>query len=108
MRVIHQQQNKIADLEQENKELKQQLAEKDKEIKKHISALEYNENNLPNQKKAIRHQVCEEIKEKIKQLIENKDFSLCNFEYGYGLCYGLQYDMAAILEQIEKGTNEDE
>lgn len=51
--------NKQAD---EIVELKYQLAEKDKEIEKYISALEYNENNIPNQRRAIYHQVCEEIR----------------------------------------------
>ncbi|MGN0961253.1 MAG: hypothetical protein ACI4PF_03540 [Christensenellales bacterium] len=51
-------------------------------------------------------QVCEKIREKVKQLIENKDLKLCNYEYANGYCYGLQYDLARILDQIEKGNKD--
>ena len=50
----------------------------------------------------VRKEVCEEIRGEIKKLI-NKDFKLCNHEYANGYCYSLQYDLAKILEQIEKG-----
>jgi len=130
---------------EQNSELKQQLAEKDKEIKelkaykkgayeKYVAKCSYLQNQIKDEKekceklirrlnlitkykddqkqradkyyseiKKICKQVCDEIREKIKQLIKNKDFSLYSWEYGNGLCYGLQYDMAAILDQIEKG-----
>lgn len=79
--------------EEELKELKQQLAEKDKEIKKHIDALEYLENNIPNQRQAIRKQVCDEIRKKFDKLCEVQD----NLDY---IC---TYGFDEILDQIEKG-----
>ena len=51
--------------------------------------------------KQVRKEVCEEIKQKIKTLIESKDFKLCNHEYANGYCYGLQYDLAKIIDQIQ-------
>lgn len=56
--------------------------------------------SLADYTKQVRKEVCEEIKEKIKTLIESKDFKLCNHEYANGYCYGLQYDLAKILDQI--------
>lgn len=50
--------------------------------------------------------VCDAIKQEVKKLINSKNFKLCNHEYANGYCYGLQYDLAKILEQIEKGENE--
>lgn len=47
--------------------------------------------------------VCDAIKQEVKKLINSKNFKLCNHEYANGYCYGLQYDLAKILEQIEKG-----
>ncbi len=58
--------------------------------------------SLADYTKQVRKEVCEEIKEEVKKLIE-KDFKLCNHEYANGYCYGLQYDLAKILEKIEKG-----
>lgn len=46
-------------------------------------------------------QVCEYIKQEVKKLIESKDFGLCNHEYANGYCYGLQYDLAKILDKIQ-------
>jgi hypothetical protein len=48
--------------------------------------------------------VCDEIKQEVKRLIESKDFKLCNHEYANGYCYGLQYDLAKILDQIQGET----
>lgn len=53
-------------------DLEQQLAEKDKEIKKHIDALEYWENNIPNQRQAIRKQVCDEIRQEFEKRLKGK------------------------------------
>lgn len=60
--------------------------------------------NISDYTKQVRKEVCEEIIEEVKKLID-KDFKLCNHEYANGYCYGLQYDLAKILEQIEKGEN---
>lgn len=58
---------------------------------------------LADHDKQVRKEVCEEIKEKVKKLID-KDFKLCNHEYANGYCYGLQYDLAKILDQIQGET----
>lgn len=58
--------------------------------------------SLSDYTKQVRKEVCDEIRKEIKKLI-NKDFKLCNHEYANGYCYGLQYDLAKILDQIEKG-----
>lgn len=50
----------------------------------------------------VRNEVCEEIREEVKKLID-KDFGLCNHEYANGYCYGLQYDLAKILDRIQGG-----
>lgn len=50
----------------------------------------------------IRSKLCEDIKQEVKKLIESKDFVLCNHEYANGYCYGLQYDLAKILDQIQE------
>ena len=39
-------------------------------------------------------------KERLEKLID-KDFGLCNHEYANGYCYGLQYDLAKILDRIQ-------
>ena len=52
--------------------------------------------------KAVRHEICEKIRNAIKQLIESKDHSLVSWEYANGWCSALQYDMAKILNQIEQ------
>lgn len=51
--------------------------------------------------KQVRNEVCEEIREEVKKLID-KDFGLCNHEYANGYCYGLQYDLAKILDRIQR------
>ena len=56
--------------------------------------------SLADYTKQVRKEVVQEIKEKVKKLID-KDFKLCNHEYANGYCYGLQYDLAKILEQIQ-------
>lgn len=58
--------------------------------------------SLSDYTKQVRKEVVQEIIEEVKKLID-KDFKLCNHEYANGYCYGLQYDLAKILEQIEKG-----
>lgn len=65
------------------KELNEQLAEKDKEIEKLSSALDYWENNLPNQRQAIKKQVCEEIREKILTRLElpKEEWVWCSDNY---------------------------
>ena len=55
--------------------------------------------SLADYTKQVRKEVCDEIKEEVKKLIE-KDFKLCNHEYANGYCYGLQYNLAKILDQI--------
>ena len=73
--------------------LLEKLAEKDNEIERLKSALEYNENNIPNQRQQIRHQVCEEIKNALYM----------NFEYDN------EYDLTlaeSIIDQVEKGEKE--
>lgn len=93
----------IKDLKTDIQSLKQQLAEKDKEIEKFISALEYNENNIPNQRKAIRHQVCEEIR---KWAEENKVY--CD-ENNHDACLEVSatnstlFALKEFLSEIEKG-----
>lgn len=52
-------------------------------------------------KQQVRNEVCEEIREEVKKLID-KDFGLCNHEYANGYCYGLQYDLAKILDRIQR------
>ena len=42
---------------------------------------------------------------RISQDMIDKDFKLCNHEYANGYCYGLQYDLAKILDQIQGETN---
>ena len=53
--------------------------------------------------KQVRKEVVQEIRQEVKKLIDSKDFKLCNHEYANGYCFGLQYDLAKILDQIEKG-----
>lgn len=85
--VVREMRQQIVDLEQENKQLKEQLAEKDKEIKE----------------KEIRKQVCDEIREEIKKRIIEEDISEYNTDYG-DKCwlYALEVDMTKILDQIEQ------
>lgn len=54
--------------------------------------------DLIRQKKQM---VCDEIRQQVKKLIDSKDFKLCNHEYANGYCYGLQYDLAKILDQLQ-------
>ena len=116
------------DLELENEKLKQQLAEKEKEIEKlkeikairnektlktEIDGVEFTTEQImvlqrigipiEDHDKQLRHEICEKIRKEIKQLIENKDNSLTNWEYANGWCSALQYNMAEILQKIEKG-----
>lgn len=64
--------------------------------------------SLTDHDKQVRKEVCEEIKQEVTNLIESKDFKLCNHEYDngyyYGYCYGLQYDLAKIIDQIQGET----
>lgn len=68
------------------------------------SYLEEIAEELADHDKQIRKEVVQEIREQVKNLI-NKDFKLCNHEYANGYCFGLQYDLAKILDQIEGGDN---
>ena len=55
-------------------------------------------------KQQVRKEVCMDVREKVIDLIERKGYksgSLCNFEYANGYCYGLQYDLVKILDQIQ-------
>ena len=56
--------------------------------------------SLADYTKQVRNEVCEEIRQEVKKLIDSKDFKLCNHEYANGYCYGLQYNLAKILDQI--------
>lgn len=58
--------------------------------------------SLTDYTKQVRKGVVEEIREEVKKLID-KDFGLCNHEYANGYCYGLQYDLAKILDRIQGG-----
>lgn len=80
----------IRDLE----EVKNELKAKDQRIAEL-------EEQLKNATKQVRNGVCEEIREEVKKLID-KDFGLCNHEYANGYCYGLQYDLAKILDRIQR------
>lgn len=60
--------------------------------------------DLSDHDKQIRKEVVQEIRKQVVKLIE-KDFKLCNHEYANGYCFGLQYDLAKILDQIEGGEN---
>lgn len=51
--------------------------------------------------KQVRREVVQEIIQEVKKLINSKDFKLCNHEYANGYCYGLQYDLAKILDKIQ-------
>lgn len=46
--------------------------------------------------------VCDAIKQEVKKLINSKNFKLCNHEYANGYCFGLQYDLAKVLDQIQE------
>lgn len=59
--------------------------------------------SLSDYTKQVRKEVCEEIKQEVKHLT-SKDFKLCNHEYANGYCFGLQYDLAKILDQIQGET----
>ena len=59
--------------------------------------------SLADYTKQVRKEVVEEITQEVKKLIDSKDFKLCNHEYANGYCFGLQYDLAKILDQIEEG-----
>ena len=114
--VVREMRQQIVDLEQENKQLKEQLAEKDKEIER------FNNNKLAQTRpyeefegkslyeisqiyeNQVRKQICDEIREKIKKQIIEEDISDCNTDYG-DKCwlYAMEVDMAKILDQIEQG-----
>lgn len=97
---------------QECDSLQKTLKEKDKEIE-YLGERNFYKVSLKNEEwlgvypknieKIIRKQVCDEIREAIKTLIEERDNTLTNWEYANGWCQGLQYDMAKLLDQIEKG-----
>ena len=74
----------------------QRIAELEEQLKNKQAQIEHD-----NQ---IKMQVCKDIKQEVKKLIESKDFGLCNHEYANGYCYGLQYDLAKILDQIQGET----
>lgn len=57
--------------------------------------------SLADYTKQVRKEVCEEIRQEVKKLIDSKDFKLCNHEYANGYCFGLQYDLAKILDQLQ-------
>ena len=80
-------------LSADNCRLREQLAEKDEEIEKFISALEYNENNIPNQRRAIRHQVCDEIRD----YIHSRECKVEGMEFVW---------LLSKLDEIEKGKAE--
>lgn len=92
----------VHDLEQENKELKEQLAEKDKEIaelRQTIISL-YNSNiNLEMYSKTIREQVCDEIREKLKAHCDYTD------EENIGW-YLTEHKIDTLLDQMEQAKGE--
>lgn len=57
--------------------------------------------SLSDYTKQVRKEVCGEITQGVKKLIDSKDFKLCNHEYANGYCFGLQYDLAKILDQLQ-------
>ena len=57
--------------------------------------------SLSDYTKQVRKEVVQEIRQEVKKLIDSKDFKLCNHEYANGYCYGLQYDLPKILDQIQ-------
>lgn len=103
MRVLHQQQNKIADLEQ-------RLAEKDKEIdtlNKTILRLSNEKERIQDEinidylsfAKQTRHQVCDEIRHKLK--------TYCDYTDEENIGWYLTEDKIDILlNQIEKGEKD--
>lgn len=80
-------------------EKQEMIDELDYELNKYKSLYTENEEK-------VRHYVCEEIRGYIKNLIEIKDLSLCNWKYANGWCQALQYNMAEILSEVEKGEKE--
>lgn len=58
--------------------------------------------SLSDYTKQVRREVVQEIIQEVKKLINSKDFGLCNHEYANGYCYGLQYDLAKILDRIQR------
>lgn len=62
--------------------------------------------SLSDYTKQVRKEVCEDIRQEVKKLIDSKDFKLCNHEYANGYCYGLQYALAKILDQIQGKQND--
>ena len=57
--------------------------------------------SLADYTKQVRKEVVQEITQEVKKLIDSKDFKLCNHEYANGYCFGLQYDLAKILDQLQ-------
>lgn len=57
--------------------------------------------SLTDYTKQVRKEVVQEIRQEVKKLIDSKDFKLCNHEYANGYCFGLQYDLAKILDQLQ-------
>lgn len=57
--------------------------------------------SLADYTKQVRKEVVQEIRQEVKKLIDSKDFKLCNHEYANGYCFGLQYDLAKILDQLQ-------
>lgn len=105
MRILHQQQNRIADLEQ-------QLAEKDKEIERLKDTLKRTEKAMHEEvkehleyynadQKRLRHQICQEIKIAMISIEPN-----CSIEDMNSNLYEFTgREIYAILEQIEEGNN---
>ena len=56
--------------------------------------------SLDDYTKQVRKEMAEQIMGKVKQLIDSKDFKLCNYEYANGYCYALQYKLPQILGKI--------
>ena len=83
--MVKNQLKRIKELKTENERLKQHL--------------KYNT-------KQVRKDVCEEIRQEVKKLIDSKDFKLYNHEYANGYCFGLQYDLAKILDRIQEEPKE--
>lgn len=57
--------------------------------------------SLTDYTKQVRKEIVQEITQEVKKLIDSKDFKLCNHEYANGYCFGLQYDLAKILDQLQ-------
>lgn len=58
--------------------------------------------SLTDHDKETKMKLIEGIQSEIQQLIEDKNFELCNWEYANGFCFGLQYALGKILDKMKK------